>query len=143
MFIQCPFFYCIWTFITTDQLTNNETLCGFQNLISLQYTDYKKTDGLFILDICLWHLWHLSKISALTINDTVEKVSNSGLDECSVLAGSFYREETKLDQKAVRYSVLTGYGLFRVFKQRIIRGKNRDHGNRSVLGGVRFYQSTV
>ena len=70
-------------------------------------------------------------------------VENSGLDECSVLAGSFYREKTKLDHKAVRYSVLTGYSLFRVFKQRIIRGKNLDHRNRSVSGGVRFYQGTV
>jgi len=39
----------IWTFITTDQLTNNETLCGFHNLISLQNTDYKKTDGLLYI----------------------------------------------------------------------------------------------
>ena len=37
----------------------------------------------------------------------------------------FIAKITKLDQKAVRYSVLTGHGLFRFFKQRIIRKKFR------------------
>ena len=56
---------------------------------------------------------------------------------------NFIEQITKLDQKAVRYSVLTGYGLFRFFLQRIIREKNRDHGHRLVSAGVRFYQGTV
>ena len=36
---------------------------------------------------------------------------------------NFIEKITKLDQKAVRYSDLTGYGLFRFIKQRIIRKK--------------------
>jgi len=38
---------------------------------------------------------------------------------------NFIEKIKKLHQKAVRYSVLTGYGLFRVFLQRIIRKKLR------------------
>jgi len=49
---------------------------------------------------------------------------------------------TKLDQNAVRYSVFTGYGLFSCFSKND-KKKNRDHGKRSVSGGVRFYQGTV
>jgi len=50
---------------------------------------------------------------------------------------------TKLDQKAVRYSVLTGYGLFRVFSTKNNKEKIRDHIYRSVSAGVRFCQGTV
>ena len=35
----------------------------------------------------------LSRINTLTLNDTVERVSNyTGLDDCSVFTGLFYRE---------------------------------------------------
>jgi len=56
---------------------------------------------------------------------------------------NFIEKITILDQKAVRYSVLTGYGLFRVFLTKNNKEKIRDHGNRSVSAGVRFYQGTV
>jgi len=36
-------------------------------------------------------------------------------NDCLVFRGYFIEKITKLDQKAIRYSVLTGYGLFRVF----------------------------
>ena len=56
---------------------------------------------------------------------------------------NFIEKITKLDQKAVRNSVLTGYGLLRFFLTKNNKEKNRDHGNRSVSAGVRFNQGTV
>jgi len=56
---------------------------------------------------------------------------------------NFIGKITKLDQKAVRYSVLTGYGLFRFFLTKNSKENIRDHGNRSVSAGVRFNQGTV
>ena len=54
----------------------------------------------------------------------------------------FIEKITKLDQKAVRYSVLTGYGLFSFFLTKINKEKNRDQGSRSVSAGVWFDQGT-
>jgi len=56
----------------------------------------------------------------------VETVSNhTGLDDCSVFTGQFYREKDKIGLKS-RYSVLTGYGFFRIFLTKNNKVKIRD-----------------
>ena len=43
----------------------------------------------------------LSRINTLTLNDTVERVSNyTGLDDCSVFTGLFYSENNKIRPKS-------------------------------------------
>ena len=75
---------------------------------------------------------------------TRSRVSNyTGLDDCSVFTVYFIVKITKLDQQTVWYSVLTGYGLFRVFLTKNNKEQIQDHGNCLVSAGVRFYQGTV
>ena len=97
-----------------------------------------------LLHICLWHLCLLSRTNTLTLNDMVERVSNyTGLDECSVCTGWFYRENNKTGPKSRSVFGFDSLRFIQFFLTKNNKEKNRDHGNRSVLAGVRFYQCTV
>jgi len=86
----------------------------------------------------------LSRTNTLTLNDTVRRVSNyTGLDDCLVFTGKFYRENNKIGPK--RRSVF-GFDRLRFIQGFLTKNnkvKNWDHGNYSVSAGVQFYQGTV
>jgi len=86
----------------------------------------------------------LSRTNTLTLNDTVERVSNyTGLEDRSVFTGLFYREKNKIGPKNRSVFGFDRLRFIQGFLTKNNKEKIRDHGNRSVSAGVQFYQGTV
>jgi len=75
---------------------------------------------------------------------TVERVSNcTGLDDCSVFTGLFYSVNNKIGTKSRSIFGFDRSLFVHGFLTKNNKEKIRDHGNRLVSAGVRFYQGTV
>jgi len=135
MFINNPSFYCIKTNITPSGPINES--CDFHNLYftvhwpSFVYWTFVYDTYAFWAEQTRWPSMTRSREFTITPVWMIVRFSQV----------NFIEKITKLDQKAVRYSVLTGYGLFRFFLTKNNKEKNREprksfgFGRCSVLSG--------
>jgi len=123
MFINYPSIYCIKTNITPDQLTNHATWCNFHPSSFVYWTFVYDTYA-FWAEQTRWPSMTRSREFPITPVWMIVRF----------LQVNFIEKITKLDQKAVRYSVLTGYGLFSFF---LTKNNKKKFGTKEI---VRFRQ---